>query len=128
MTYDPREEKLPKWARALLDKERLNADLRWPSEPEPKPLERFSGDMVARSHLRSRTVFLIFGLHGAIVETRWIDDRGYFCRPLGGHASRPIGTVYATKKEALLAAWWRECRASARAIHNQAQAYRECEA
>jgi hypothetical protein len=126
MSYDPREKKLPKWAQEMLAHERVSADLRWPSEPEPKPIAVLSGDSYPPESIRGRTVYKVYGgYHGAYVDAVSIGADGYVRCEMQAYGSRPHGTFYATRNEALLAAWWRECKASAAVIHKAAQAFRE---
>ena len=123
---DPREAKLPKWAQDALASARRRADLAWPSMPKPEPycVADVNGHTTGKDP-KGRTLYKVFGgFHGAMVESANIDNSRHIVRGDGGFGQRMQGEFYATRSDAILAAWWRECEASATAIHNQAEAYR----
>lgn len=108
---DPREAKLPKWAKEILQAERMENSLSWPKEPEPKPVAIYHG--------------------GALIEGEPIADGGVWTRRSGllaaervtfedGCALSPHGTpigatgaFYETKRDVLLVLLWEECRKAA---------------
>jgi hypothetical protein len=118
MKTDPREAKLPVWAKNLLEEGRKKAALAWPSIEEPEPIAIANGD--SHSWVKGRlqnTSAWEFNVHNRTVERRWFD--GLYVYRTGDlkNGSRPDGRYYATEKDAAVAMWWEVARGAATAIY-----------
>jgi hypothetical protein len=127
---DPRESKLPVWARDILAHERMISDFRCPTEADPEPL--FVADMNGFTGGKPvpRETWLWRSANGYVGQSAkkvWICSAGYSHeRQNEGGGSRIDGRYYATEREALVAAWWAEARTCANSMHRVAQVVREC--
>lgn len=106
------ERKLPIWARALLETERVNASLSWPTVSEPQPIAVYdcNGAVVSGQRLISSTAWCFYS--DDRVDRVDFDAGGYV-----KHRGRPWGKYYLTKRDALAALWWEKARQCAGRLH-----------
>lgn len=110
------ERKLPTWARALLETERVNASLSWPTVLEPQPIAVYdaNGMVISGHRLNSSTAWCFYSDDRA--ERVDFDATGLISRGVG-FATRPWGKYYLTKRDALAALWWEKARQYAGRLH-----------
>jgi hypothetical protein len=121
---DPREEKLPVWARQLLEDTRARIVVRFPDAPDPRFAARDndSGMNPPPQEVRERYMWKLTATHVGGVRARrvWICKGGfeYHEKPapgIRGGGSRN-STLYWTEADAALAAQHNTCRDAARRV------------
>lgn len=116
---DNREQRLPAWARQLLEEERTIGALAWPTEARPVPLGvAKSSDYYCPAELRDRDVWRPNG-HAGTVQNLFINASGIMfkdaatARSGNSFGSRPSGPFFATEREARIELWWQTAEAAA---------------
>lgn len=107
---DPREAKLPKWAKDMLYEERRVAALSWPKEPEPKPIVVYdaNGHATEGTAIENGIAWRIN--HGYRKPEKVGFEKGYVSRENAGFMSRASGAFYASERDANVALLWLQCR------------------
>ena len=76
MMIDPREDKLPKWAQELIERERIKASLSWPQFPKPEPVFTCGPNIrSAPTEFRGQQ-FWQSNVHSGRVTRRWMGKAG----------------------------------------------------
>lgn len=123
MTYDPREQKLPKWAQEYLAETRRRADLAWPTIPKPHPYCVIDENGHAAIGPKPYNITL-WNVTGGMVGDVVVGAGGCKESRGGGFATRLHGAYYATLRDAQAAAWWEACEKAAGHIHAAAEIWR----
>ena len=125
MMSDPREAKLPVWARELLETERLRAALAWPTEPDPEPrcvMSGASGQCLSGNDSDGE-VWVANAHRGDVRRAELRARHLYFSAYDSQHniGSRPDGALYGSESDARTALRWavaRDCAKRLRAAGN----------
>ncbi len=124
MKRDPRETKLPLWAQDVINEERKNGALHWPTEPRPEPIAVFNdGRLVGGDKPADDTCIwkVESGFGNTYVPSKRFFQKGvlylYVTADLKGFSVRPSGEYFATERDAVLEAWWMTAGTAANALH-----------
>lgn len=124
---DPRESKLPAWAREQIEALRIHAALAWPSEPNPEPWFNVNGGAGGPlpAEARNTCAWWVHIPHvgRAHVAAVYIDQWGVGHRSpeMSGIGSRLTGPHYRTERDALLAGQWLIAERAAKALRETAK-------
>lgn len=114
---DNREDKLPRWAMALVQEARERAALAWPTVAEPEPFcvcDRVGNPVGGDPRGLQLYKVEVDAGRAYVREARF--SRDGFEEREAGFAARPVGAYYYDEKAATAAAWWVQARHAARSL------------
>ena len=119
---DPREDKLPKWAQELIERERIKASLSWPQFPKPEPVFTCGPNIrSAPTEFRGQS-----NVHSGRVTRRWMGKAGgqFTTEEAEATAGRTCGwsescsgDYYATERDAWRVMAWSIAESAAGALY-----------